>query len=390
MKRSPDVLDLLAQARPARLDPPPYCGDHAAPAVSSIVADAAATVGHADIERPRKPRRTRMAVLGSAAVTAVAAAAAAVAVIDPGLTQRHTSPDDAPDLTAPAPQATIDARRLLLAAAEHNDKAAPVGGRYLTIQTESGAAVPVNGPGGSYTMFAKSGIQYWLARTSADRSWSMSQSLGAAPATPQDEAAWRRHGSPAVMRVTKPKPFDLRIAPGPIGGNTVDGANLFALGDRNVSQAQLDALPTDPAALREALLSRFDGGGSDLPTHRDQWLRTIATHVVIGLPVSNAVRAGAYRMLASLPGVRGVGAVTDMRGRPGQAIAFVQDEPAFGRFEVRLIIDSDTGQALSRESRAVQPRGPSSWLPPGTLSGYELVLVAKTTDENPPKVAVPN
>ncbi|MFU8873641.1 CU044_5270 family protein [Micromonospora sp. SL4-19] len=389
MSRSPNVVDLLAKARPARLDPPPNGAEHTARAVAGIMANDSAAEGRAALDQLRRPRRRRVALLGSVGVAAAAVTAVAVAVAVPGAAPRN-APDAAPGMASPAPQRPMDASRLLLVAAERSDKAPPAGGRYLTIQTESGFAVPIEAADGTYTMFDRSGSQYWLARSSAAPSWVIAQSLGAAPATPSDEAAWRRNGSPAVIRITKPKPFDLQIAPGKVHGNTVDAAHLFALGDRNVSQAQLDALPTDPVALRGALLSRFDGGGSDMPTDRDQWLLTVAAHVVIDLPVSNEVRAAAYRMLATLPRVRGLGVVHDMHGRPGQAIAFTQDSPGNGRFEVRLIIDPDTGQALAKEMRAVEPHGPWSWIAPGTLSTYQLVLVSKTTNDNPPTVDVKN
>ncbi|MFE9657865.1 CU044_5270 family protein [Micromonospora sp. NPDC006431] len=389
MSRSPDVLNLLAKARPARLNPPPNRAEDTAQAIAGIMANASAADRHAALDQPRTPRRPRAVLLKAVGVAAAAvtAVAVAVAVAGPGAAPRN-APNAAPGIVSPAPQRPMDASRLLLVAAERSNKTSPDSGRYLTIQTESGFAVPVEAADGTYTMFARSGSQYWLARSSADRSWVISQSLGAAPATPSDEAAWRRNGSPAVMRITKPKPFDLQIAPGKVHGNTVDAAHLFALGDRNVSQAELDALPADPVALRGALLSRFDGGGGDMPTDRDQWLFTVAASVVIDLPVSNKVRAAAYRMLATLPGVRGLGVVHDMHGRPGQAIAFAQESPTFGRFEVRLIIDPDTGQALGKEMRAVEPRGPRSRIEPGAISTYQLVLVSQNTDDNPPKVDV--
>ncbi|MBQ0892055.1 CU044_5270 family protein [Micromonospora sp. U56] len=387
MSRSPDVMNLLAKARPARLDPPPNRGEHTAQAVAGISANVRAARGQAVADRPRRPGRVRLAVLGTMGVAAAAVTAVVVAVPGPGTAPRN-APDAAPDVASTATQAPMDSRRLLLVAAERSDKAPQTDGRYLTIQTESGHAVPVEAADGTYTMFHKTGGEYWLARSSAGSSWASSQPLGAAPATPSDEAAWRRNGSPTVVRITKPKPYDLQIAPGKIYRDRVDPAHLFALGDRNVSQAQLDGLPTDPAALRAALLNRFDGGGGDMPTDRDQWLFTVGAHLVIDLPVSNEVRAAAYRMLATVPGVRGLGVVHDMRGRPGQAVAFAQDSPGNGRFEVRLIINPDTGQALAKEMRVMEPRGSWSWLAPGALYTYDLVLVSKNTNDNPPAVDV--
>lgn len=391
MSRPPDVLDLLAKARPARLEVPPHLAEHAAHAADRIVANAATADGHVRFDRHRSMRRGRVAAFWSVGVTAAAAATAvAVVVAGPGVAPRDSPPDGASDAIAPGAPEPADAGRLLLAAADRSDRAAPAGGRYRTLQTEHGSALAVETGDGTYTMIVKGGGQYWLARSTAEPSWAMSQSLGAMPATPTDEAAWRRHGSPSVIRVTQPKPAEVSIAPGRLLGNTVDPAHLFALGDRNVSQAQLDTLPTDPDALRTELLSRFDGGGSDMPIDRDQWLLTVATGLVIDLPVSNAVRAAAYRMIATMPGVRGLGAVHDMRGRPGQAVAFTQDSPAIGRFEVRLIINPDTGEALGMERRAVRPHGPQSWISPGSISSYVLVLVSTSTDDNPPTVDVTN
>lgn len=382
MSRSPDVMDLLAKARPARLDPPPHRHEHISQAVAGLVADSSAAEQHAALDQLRRPRYRRVAFLGTVGAAAATVTAVVVAVAGPGTAPR-TAPDAVPGAAAPATQAPMDSSRLLLVAAERSDDAPQAGGRYLTMQTESGRAVPVKAADGTYTMVDRTSGQYWLARDSADTSWVFGQSLGAVPATPGDEAAWRRNGSPTVVRITTPKPYDLRVAPGRVFGDRVDPAHLFALGDRNVSQAELDALPTDPAALRGVLLSRFDGGGGDMPTDRDEWLFTVATHVVIDLPVSNEVRAAAYRMLATLPGVRGLGAVQDMRGRPGQAIAYTPAAPGNG-LEVRLIIDPDTGRALGKELRVVQPRDAWSWLAPGSLFTYDLVLVSEHTDDDPP------
>ena len=383
MSRSRDLLDLLSRSRPARLDPPP--GPDDAQAVAAITAEERPAVLHAEPRARRTPVKALTSVGAAAAVVAVVVTAGAIA-------SRDTSPDPGEGAgTTSAPRAAPgDAGRLLLAAAERNDTAASGGGRYLTMQTEYGVAVPVSAAGGSYTMIEKSLDQYWLARPGAGRSWVIVQSLGATPATAADEAAWQRAGSPAVVKVTEPKPYELRTTPGKVQGNPVNRDNLFAIGNRNMSQKQLDALPTGPAALRKMLIGTFDGGGGDMPTDRDQWLLGVTASLVVGLPVSNPVRAAAYRLLAELPGVRELGTVRDVRGRAGQAVAFVQDSPERGSFEVRLIIDTDTGRALAQERRAVRPRGRSSWIAPGTLVGYEAVLVSESTDDSPPKPDIVN
>jgi hypothetical protein len=380
MSRTRDIIDLLARSRPDRLDPSPDHTDRLDEAVAAIMADRTATVS----DTVTCQRRTRRAVLTTVGVTA---AVAAVAVVGVAVAPHGGGPGTA---ATTGPQAASgDVNRLLLAAAERNAAAPAASGRYLNLQTEYGAAMPA-AAGGRYTMVQRTLSQYWLASPGAGRSWVMSQSLGAKPATADDEAAWRRAGAPAVVEVTRPKPARLSIAPGKVSGNPVDPRRLFGIGNQSMTLAELGKLPTDPAALRDALLARFDGGGGDMPTDRSQWLLGVTASLLVDMPASSAVRAAAFRLLADLPGVRGLGAVRDVRGRAGQAVAFVQDSPVIGSFEVRLIIDPDSGQALGQERRAVRPLGPQSWIAPGDLATYQMVVAETYTNDNPPRVDATN
>ena len=356
-----DILDKLAAARPDRLDPPGR---------PPLVLDSGGT----------RRARPRLFVAAGALVTA-AAGVVAVAVAVSG--------SSTPPAPAPAAPEPASAGQLLLAAAEHREaNAAKAGGRYLVVGSESGWTVPTDG---GYQVTERELSQYWFARSNADKSWVVVEPLGAAPASAADRAAWEAHGSPAMVHVTAPKPFDLSIAaPGKRWGNVIDPQHLFALGDANASQTELDALPTTPAALRNALLKRYHGGGSDMPTDRNEWLFSVTSSVLMDLPVSGAVRGAAYQVLAGLPGVRALGTVKDQRGRVGQAVATTERRAAEGTFEIRLIFDPNTGAALAREYRAVAPAGRSAWLKAGQLSGYELVLAPQTTDDNPPAVITPS
>jgi hypothetical protein len=352
-----DILDNLATARPDRLDPPGR---------PPLILDSAGT----------RRARPRLFVAAGALVTAAAGVAAVALAV---------SGSSTPSAPAPAAPEPASAGQLLLAAAEHSEAgAATTGGRYLVVGSESGWTVPTDS---GYQVVEKELSQYWFARTDADKSWVLVEPLGAAFATAADRAAWQSHGSPAVVHVTAPKPFDLTIAaPGKRFGNVIDPRHLFALGDTNVSQAELDALPTDPAGLQRALLKRYRGGGSDMPTDRTEWLFSVTSSVLLDLPVSGAVRGAAYQVLAGLPGVRALGAVKDQRGRAGQAVATRERHGDQGTFEVRLIFDPNTGAPLAREYRAVAPAGRSAWLTAGQLSSYVLVLAPETTDDNPPAV----
>jgi hypothetical protein len=360
-----EIFDQLAAARPDRLDPP----------------------GRPPLVLPSARTRGARPLLFAASAALVAAGVAVAFVAFSGSrSPAPSAPAGQPAAAPPAAAQPASAGQLLLAAAEHTDAAAAAtGGRYLVVGSESGGTLPTDG---GYQVVMKELSQYWFARLPGERSWVIVEPLGAAPASAADRAAWQAHGSPATVHITAPKPFDLSVAaPGKRYGNVIDPRHLFALGDRNASQAELDALPTDPAGLRAALLARYKGGGGDMPTDRNQWLYSVASSVLIDLTVSGAVRSAAYQVLAGLPGVRAIGAVTDERGRAGQAVATTQRLGDEGTFEVRLVFDPQTGAPLAREYRAIAPAGRSSWLKPGQLSSYEVVLAPQTTDDNPPPVS---
>ncbi|MGP4104562.1 hypothetical protein [Nonomuraea sp. KM90] len=72
--------------------------------------------------------------------------------------------------------------------------------------------------------------------------------------------------------------------------------------------------------------------------------------IVFGLPVSSAVRAAAYRILATMPKMKSLGTVKDPLGRTGEAFGY-QDPPAPGNanpYEIAYIIDPATGLPLAR------------------------------------------
>jgi hypothetical protein len=357
-------LDQLAAARPDRLDPP----------------------GRPPLVLPSARTRGARPLLFAASAALVAAAVAVAFVAFSGSRSPAPSPPAGQPAAPPAAAQPASAGQLLLAAAEHTDAAAAAtGGRYRVVGWESGGTVRTDG---GYQVVMKELSQYWFARSPRDRSWVIVEPLGAQPATAADRAAWQAHGSPATVHLNTARPIDVSVAaPGKRYGNVIDPQHLFALGDRNASQADLDALPTDPAGLRAALLARYKGGGGDMPTDRNQWLYSVASSVLIDLTVSGAVRSAAYQVLAGLPGVRAIGAVKDERGRAGQAVATTQRLGDQGTFEVRLVFDPHTGTTLAREYRAIAPTGRSAWLKPGQLSSYEVVLAPQTTDDNPPPVS---
>ncbi|MBM7489352.1 hypothetical protein JOD64_000574 [Micromonospora luteifusca] len=381
MKNRPDVMKSLADARPARLDPP-----GTAPLPFALT----------DVKAPvRRVRRLRAAALIPAGGLAVAAVAAvAVVAANPGgsaPTPGGSAPTPGGSATSAEAVRPLTAPEILLAAAERSSKDASGTGRYLVVRAESGSVLTVSSGTSTYEMTTRSSDETWLSRSGTEPTRVISQNLGMTPLTPSDAAAWRAAGSPEQVMVGKPLPTGefgpgspISTTAGPRRSSSSEGANTYAFGTTNISVRDLEKLPADPAALRTALLRHFDGGGGDLPTDREQWLLSVASSLIADIPVSGPVRAAAFRLIATLPGVRSLGDVADQRGRPGQGFAFTSGSAATGSIEHRFVVDAATGRALGEESRVLRPAGTTARLEPGSLLSYNVVLEQKTTDETPP------
>ncbi|MFD0525652.1 CU044_5270 family protein [Paractinoplanes durhamensis] len=282
----------------------------------------------------------------------------------------------------------MTASQILLTAAEHSSQDHPGTGKYLLFRTESGTVMTVGSGSSTYQMTDRTSNETWLSRAGTEPTRVISQDLGMTPTTPADAAAYQAAGSPAQVLVGKPLPTG-KLGPGTPAGvaggarrtSTTDGANIYALGATSISVRDLEKLPADPAALRTALLKNFDGGGSDLPTDREQWLLGVASTLIAEIPVSGPVRAAAFRLIAGLDGVRPLGVVADQHGREGQGFAFTATNAFTGSIEHRFVIDAATGRALGEESRVLQPGGTTAHFGPGSLLGYTVVLEQRVTDQ---------
>ncbi|GGS76162.1 hypothetical protein GCM10010156_38660 [Planobispora rosea] len=121
---------------------------------------------------------------------------------------------------------------------------------------------------------------------------------------------------------------------------------------------QVRTIPGEPAELRGYLQERIDritrrleaadpAPGTDIEQLRASLLRQGCVDVISRLPASSGARASAYRILASLPGIRAEGEVTDPLGRRGQALGYqVEAEPGLFN-EIRFVVDPGTGLPLA-------------------------------------------
>jgi hypothetical protein len=151
--------------------------------------------------------------------------------------------------------------------------------------------------------------------------------------------------------------------------------------------AELQQLPTDPAALKARLLATYAGHGTEAndPMGESQWLFTIVSGLVTDMPVSGPVRAAAFRVLADLPGTRLVPVATDALGRTGTAVTLTDAPIREGAvLQSWLIIDPRTSTALAQESHVVKAGGQQAGLA-GTRWYSAAVQSSGWTDQAPPR-----
>ncbi|WP_242883449.1 CU044_5270 family protein [Actinomadura litoris] len=384
---SDDVLRTLREARPGELDPDVRVEEGVR---SAELARAMATPRNAAGAEKAAPRRRLVRpAWGIGLVGAAAAAALVVATLPSGGDGGAAGPRSQ---AGGEPEQPGDARTVLLAAAEKLDGQTEGTGAYWHIATRSYSFYRVGNP--AYTVVASDKDDGWTPGKPGGRSYGRQQSLGAKPATPADEKAWRRAGSPSEFEVKvgvtpgggRYKSMKLRTAPGRQTVSSmplVDGDKVFWLG-RNVTMKDLRALPADPKRLKATLMRWYGGHDTEaesVPMSADAWLYRVGGNVVTSLPVSPKVRAAAFRMLAGLKSVEGIGKVRDAAGRTGDAIAMDEKTPR-GVLRHRLVIDRANGNALADENVLLKPSGGES-APAGSLLNSTTVITMEWTNTVP-------
>jgi len=378
-----DVMRRLAAARPEHLDP----GRPADPGVRAREIDRAMRPAAAAREPSgapaRAPEPVRRPVWGSrpvwgAALTAAAAAVAAAVIIS-GV------PGDGvvrPGGTDVARQ-TLGPSQVLLAAASDVERTPDAPGAYWYREERRGWLRDV--PGKDYTLDVRRLSKRWVA-SGTGKQWSQNVDLGARPAGPADEEAWRADGSPRRWDLTSPgaAPGDERDVVTYEGRGEIDADAPGGTADSGrVGEFGLDELAdlsTDPGKLRtqlEALVDRHYNGPQRV---LDRTLFDTTVHLAFHMPATSGQRAAAYRLLATLPGVRDLGEVRTRDGRAGNAVA-VRNEHMNGDWERRLVFDRRTGAPLATEDVALRAHDGHE---PGEVIGYTTIAEMTWTDRKPP------
>ncbi|WP_433419195.1 CU044_5270 family protein [Microtetraspora malaysiensis] len=308
-----------------------------------------------------RPRAKRLRVPVPWLASAVGLAAAATLVVTlvaapdgqiPNLSQTTASPEIQPS-----------ARQILLAAASAAMKA-PSSGAYWRTVTISG--MDATSPDRGYIIRRRFSKEQWLARRPGGQSWWIDQYLGAKPLTDEDKAAWRKAGSPTRWKY----PLDMTGLEGVNSSETVRAAaeekvatrlrgkwkgSAGTLSKVSITWDEIRRIPSGERELRAYLEQRITARakgdyGSD-PEWRRSALQGSCMEIVFGLPVSSAVRAAAYRILATIPGMTALGRVKDPLGRTGEALGYrVNGGEGEGGNQIVEVIDPETGLPLSTSS----------------------------------------
>ena len=318
-----------------------------------------------------RSRKRRLIMTGVAAVAAGAAAAGLLLAV-PGPAHPRT-PTAVPgskahsSATPAAPQYT-SAQQVLLAAAANVTTSAATSGKYWRLQEVTGVTWPAGTPAHPYDISVSESFDQWNPRSPGVKNWDIFKERGAVPATPADAAAWRAAGSPTSWRSGAEGGFHDGWWNGVLSTSTthsLQGADWqrgngivgYVEGDEaGLTASQFAAVPTTQSGVLAFLLSyykRFAGCQGCSSKDSFLWLEGMA---LLQDPVSAPVRAAAFKVMASLPGVRSIGTVTDPLGRHGYGLlpGSLGDTVVPGMQNL-VVIDPSTGSLLATEDIGPMP-----------------------------------
>ncbi|WP_067827214.1 CU044_5270 family protein, partial [Actinomadura kijaniata] len=326
---------------------------------------------------------------------------------------------------APAP--AVPGNALLVAAA--SAQKAPAG-RYWHARSVLGEIYAVGAREAShYRIDSRQGNDLWFARDG--RGSSAHLDLPDVPVTARDRQRWQAAGSPGMVKIPNSEGGggDMLLEMNP---SAQTGPRMPTEGGwHGLTVDQIAKLPTEPGALRNALLDLRGNWRARSSTARKEPIRALsgqervrALSEVAGTLLSTApapprVRAATFRMLAALPGVRPEGGTTDPQGRPGTAVSLPLETTVplglytapkqLGTYRRQFIIDPAAGRLLAIRDLVVKPPRGSRPLPPGDdgrprrleardlpdrfhkpgeLAGYQIFEVSEWTDAEPPAGAL--
>jgi hypothetical protein len=390
-----NIEDLIRRANPVQASDVP-AGDSppARRALAQILTD------HSGGGAPRRSRGARQGTRRTLFTVGVAAtAAAATAAILVSAVPRE-APRKPPRAAPTTPAVTVHptkghptkggpttARQVLLTAAAHV-LSSPTTGAYWRVQMISGNIWPGGTKAHPYDISVANSYDQFNPRSPGQKEYEIDQQLGTRPATPADAAAWRAAGSPTTWHRGQysPRGKNYLTLGSPWGGNlwppvattvaqapsatwTVsDGTIGYIEGDEaGLNATQFAHIPGRPRAV--AALLRHYAEQTPCVQHptsgcstEDQIVWSEALFLLED-PVSPQVRSATFKVMASLPGVRLLGPMTDPLGRTGYGIAAGPQDPGNQNYHPvkAVVIDPATGSLLATEEIGPIPRSVRCW-----------------------------
>jgi hypothetical protein len=299
----------------------------------------------------------------------------------------------------------LSGRSIVLAAAEKAEQQ-PTGTYWFSDQI-SGQSYSVQGKAGPYTIVgAHSEFFQWSGAKKGGGEAFYGRDLPARPLTAEDEAAWRKAGSPNSFRVlsnglhlTYTRSLGKWAVDDP---NPKGGGSFFIQGTGHaLTLAQVQNLPSDPGKLADfffgpAMRSRLWKAEMARRGQKEQLSPSFKISVVAAAfedaPLSPTVRAGLMRTLVAQSGVRTIGTVTDPLGRSGVALAaeVTPSTPPSAKFKTpdygsrtELIFDRNTGGLLAEQEVLTKPGGLYRDQKPGFVINYSVTRNSGWTGTKP-------
>ncbi|MFD9392199.1 CU044_5270 family protein [Streptomyces sp. NPDC060000] len=387
-RKRPDVMKTLAKARPEELDPARLAGsERARNDLFTIMAGPRETR-----EAPAAVRQFSWRWALPVAATAVAAAVVVGTLAEGTAGSQGTRTSAGPSSTDGSGQAPANGRLALLNVAAQLDRTASEG-TYWQVTTRSASIGVIAEPASGFSVVSSETQQYSYGVKSGTPSlWVSGIDDSTQPRTARDKQRWQAAGSPKELTLAGGESggkLGLRIESAdenrPTTTTINSGDRIAALGARNVTYADLQKLPGDPAKLKQVLADLYkEDRGSEIsdPT---EWTWQQAAGL-INLPVRDEVRAAAYRVIADLPGIVSLGEVADPTGRKGAGFALPAiNTPDYGAVRSELIVDAGTGALLAEQRTVTKPStaAAAAGITAGTLVDYSATVKAEWTDRQP-------
>ncbi|OUC96809.1 hypothetical protein [Streptosporangium minutum] len=359
-----DEITLLGAALPDAPPPTP-----------EAVARARARLTTHEVRRRRHPTWT-LIIGASMATTAVIAAVALAAT-----------------LLAPAPPSVLGTPKtgehLLLELADRVEKLSPGTGAYWRVQGTDVSRYLVGKESKRYWIASKGNSVQWTPRKPGGLYVEGYESSGVRPDTPEDEKTWRKQGSPkrwglSTCESSSPGCVPTVLADKPSRRQYRIMGHVTDPGMAGLTIAELDALPTDPARLRERLeVYRKGDQKRGITRSWKEFLRQAMLDLAI-MPAPPGVRATLLRLYTGQPEAKTAREDNDPLGRPTVAVD-LGDE---GRVQLgtravpvkrEIFLDPRTGEGMALRVVTTAAEG---GFPKGTVVSYRGVEMG-WTDERP-------